>query len=166
MGNLTFEDGRLVGKRGLRFEAVEDMITEAEALLADGYDMVGEWTLGQNCEHLRMTLEKSVSGFGFELGFPMNLVVKMVVSKGKIFREGFKPGFKLKGRFKVMIPSDGLDDGEEVAKLREAVEQFKGSATTKPSPVLGAMSFDDWNLFHMRHAEHHLGMLRPKPKKG
>ena len=37
---------------GVRFTNLDDALLHAEALLANGYDQHGKWTLGQICDHL------------------------------------------------------------------------------------------------------------------
>ncbi|QDU35325.1 hypothetical protein KS4_34060 [Poriferisphaera corsica] len=162
MNHLAYEDGRVVGKRGLRFAEVNDAAREAEQLLASGYTEIGEWSLAENCAHLRKTFEYSVDGFPVKLPLWMRIIIKIAISKKKVFREGFKPGIKLSGRFAALLPGENLNDAEEVAKLKKAITRFQQSNTSMPSPVLGTMSFEDWKILHCRHCEHHLGMLRPK----
>ncbi len=37
-----------------------------------------------------------------------------------------------------------------------------GSNTTEQHPVFGAMNVEQWNQFHLRHAEMHLSFIVPE----
>ena len=51
-------------RRRISFDSVEGAAADIEQLRCDGYEKLGEWDLGQICEHLAILLKGSLEGFG------------------------------------------------------------------------------------------------------
>ena len=50
-------------RRKLSLDYLEDVILECERLLRTKYVSNGNWTLGQICQHLRLTIEANMNGY-------------------------------------------------------------------------------------------------------
>jgi hypothetical protein len=62
--------------------------------------------------------------------------------------------FKLK-------PPEQVDLTEQYQRLVRAIEQFENHQDSlPPHPVLGKLSPQQWQRFHLRHCEHHLSFVR------
>lgn len=154
-----------VERRKLSFATLDEAVADAENLLAKGYDRAGNWDLAQVCSHLADWLRFPVEGF------PVPLVMRPVFW---LLRNTLGPGMKRKYLAEGMptgkptIPStvaqSGGDPVAAVAKLKEAAARL--TAHTGPihrSPVFGSMNKDDAVRLQLRHCEHHLSFLIPKP---
>ncbi len=61
----------------------------------------------------------------------------------------------------MLIPKE-ISYADAVECLRIAVGRLKTETKRGAHPVLGKMNVDEWNRFHLRHAEMHLGFLIPE----
>ena len=50
-----------------------------------------------------------------------------------------------------------FDDG--LRRFRAAIDRLEREAPTRPSPVFGPLTHEEWKNLHLRHAELHLGFL-------
>ena len=161
MGMVLIKDGKLLGKRGLRLATLDDVLNQTDMLMKRSYQKSGEWSLGQICQHLSYGIIFSIDGHPFELSKVMVFVNQTIFSKKKVLREGFKPGFKMRGPLKQYMPDPRILDEEGVDMLNAAVERLKKEGASRPSPMYGKMNEVEWEKFHLRHAEHHLAFLHP-----
>jgi len=66
-------------RRSLQFENLEQVIAEVDSLLAQGYEKSGNWSLGQICWHMRLTMQSNMSGYPtwmVVLGFPLRPLLR------------------------------------------------------------------------------------------
>jgi hypothetical protein len=125
-------------RRDLRLHSYDAVLDEATALLASGYERVGNWGLGQVCHHLAAVMERSLDGFPSRFPWPVRLMARWFVLgrvlKHRVFRRRFPaPAF--------LQPPGAADDREGLERLRAAVERLKGHAgPMQPSPVFGRLS--------------------------
>lgn len=146
-------------RRELTLDTLDAVLQECDKLLSDGYKRNGRWSLGQMCNHLRLTIESNMHGYPrwmTLLGMPLRPILKRValprLLKGKSIN-----GVKTAGMF---VPSEGLDDAEELRKFRECIEAFQSTDTPlHPHPGFGRMSHEQFERFHAAHSAHHLSFL-------
>jgi hypothetical protein len=147
-------------RRTLRFPSYDDVLTEAESLLAAGYDRAGNWGLGQVCHHLATVMEMSLDGFPSRFPWFMRLGARWFVLgsvlKHRVYRQQFSAP-------KYLLPPDSADEREALARLQAVVERLKVyTGEMKPSPIFGGLSPEQWREVHLWHCEHHFSFLRPK----
>ncbi|VTT97661.1 Uncharacterized protein OS=Leptonema illini DSM 21528 GN=Lepil_0134 PE=4 SV=1: DUF1569 [Gemmataceae bacterium] len=154
-----------VERRKLSFASLDEVVAEAENLLARGYDRAGNWDLAQVAGHLANWLSYPVEGFP-KVPLVLRPVVWLVrTTAGKRMRDGvlangFAPGTRTVPE---TVPAAGGDAAAAVARLREAVERLKAHAgPIVPSPLFGPMDKDTAVRLQLRHCEHHLGFLTAK----
>jgi hypothetical protein len=154
-----------VTRRQLKFQSLDDIVRDAETLLAKGYDKAGNWDLSQCCNHLTFWLTCPLDGFG-KPPLPVRAflwLARNTVGPGqlkKILANGFPPGGMTDPAS--VKPSDG-DDAAAVAKLKQAVERFRDHAgPIVPSPFFGPMTKETATQLQLTHAAHHLSFLVPK----
>lgn len=155
---------KVEGRRELRFESLEDLLVDARQLHERGYRRLGNWSLGQACNHLARPMHFGIDGFPGKPPLLLRLVLPVTIRpfKAKFLRQGFPAGLPLKGKFaSAMIPEPVADD-EGLRQLREGIDRVERTPPTQPSPVFGPMSPEDWRQFHLRHAELHLSFLVPE----
>jgi len=153
-------------RRSLRFESLDDVLRDAEGLLATGYTKTGSWSLGQVCGHLAAWFRYQMDGYPPTplLLRPMFWVARNIVAKWmmkKMFAHGqMKPGMATIPQS--VMPADA-DDAAGVAELRDAVARWKAyTGPLQPSPLFGHCTREQWFKGHLIHCAHHLSFLVPK----
>ncbi|MEQ8787485.1 MAG: DUF1569 domain-containing protein [Pirellulaceae bacterium] len=142
-------------RRELHFQSLDEVVAEAERLV--GSDQVvtsGNWTLGQILYHLAQAIHMSIDGADFPTAWYVRLFGKLL--KKRILR-GMPAGFKLPKRAQQQLQGKPDTDAQEALEsLRKAVGRMHDDPHRAPHPVFGAMTIDQWNQLHLRHAELHL----------
>jgi len=150
-------------RRNLSFPTLNDVMPDVDGLL-QGHETVGNWTLGQICNHLANTVQLSVEGIPFRFPWIMRTTVAPMV-KERMFRTGkMREGVYLPAK---ALPKPGLDDRAEAETLRAALNYYAG--VTEPladHPLFGRLTRDEWNRFHCIHCAHHLSFVLPTPNGG
>lgn len=154
-----------VARRELRFGSFDEVVGDAEHLLAAGYEKAGSWDLAQVCGHLAEWLRYPLDGFP-PAPLPIRVMLRVVratMGRGlyeKYVRDGMPAG---KPTMPASIPPAGRDPSEAVAALRAAVERFTAYAgELHPSPLFGRLSKDEATKLQLTHAAHHLSFLVPR----
>ena len=152
-------------RRPLTFRNLDEVLRDAEHLLAVGYDRVGQWDLAQCCDHLAAWLTYPVAGIP-KAPLPILVMLAMVrVTFGRrmlktYLREGMPAG---KPTLPQSVAAAGGDPAVAVARLREAAEAFhRHAGEYLPSPLFGRLSRDEALQLQLRHTAHHLSFLVPK----
>lgn len=147
-------------RRPLRFESLQDVLLDVETLLS-GYQMLGNWSLGQVCQHLAKVLDMSRTSSP-EAGPHVLEERTRTIMKRRVFSSGvIAAGVDVPGS-PLPDPADTLDDRAEVERLREAISAYL--AHTGPigaHPLFGALTTDEGLRFQCVHASHHLSFLIP-----
>jgi hypothetical protein len=153
-----------IERRQIRFESLDDVVRDAEGLLAKGYDRAGNWDLAQVCGHVANWMTYPVEGFPRPPApiRAMLWLMKKAVGRGKFEKylaEGMPAG---KPTMPESVPPPGGDPAAAVARLKQAVEKFKAAGGVHPSPLFGPMTKDEATRLQLIHAAHHLSFLVPK----
>lgn len=153
------------GRRPLRFHDLNEVVRDAEALLANGYEKAGTWDLAQVTGHLANWLTYPVAGFP-RSPLVFRLILRVMRAVGgrrmleKFLREGMPAG---KPTLRESIPPPGGDPAAAVGRLREAVAAFEAhEGEYLPSPLFGRLTRDESRRVQLGHAAHHLSFLVPK----
>jgi Protein of unknown function (DUF1569) len=148
-------------RRKLRFASLDDVMPEVEGLLT-GYETVGNWSLGQICNHLSRVFNLLVDAGPTRT--PPNRLARLryyMARKGFFAIEWFPTG--VRAPTKLVLPDEGLNDRAEAEALRIALDRFKAAPGPFPThPFLGVMSKPEWVQFNCRHCAHHLGFAIPR----
>jgi hypothetical protein len=153
-------------RRELKFDTLDEVVRDAENLLARGYDRAGNWDLAQCCSHLAKWMRFPIDGFP-KPPLPIRAllwVLRHTVGRAK-FREFVETGRMPAGKptLRETVAPPGGDPAAAVAKLREAVARFQAHAgPVYPSPLFGAMTKDEATRVQLVHAAHHLSFLVPR----
>jgi hypothetical protein len=145
-------------RRALEFSSLDRVMPDVDHLLA-GHTVVGNWSLGQICNHLTSSLTCSVEGFPAMAPWVVRTTIGAVLLRRTLVT-GRVPGFvKLPPRF---APKPGVDDRAEAESLRAALWLFAShSSELKAHPMGGRLSRQDWERFHCIHCAHHLSFVLP-----
>ena len=152
-------------RRKPTFASLDDVVRDAENLLAKGYDRAGNWDLAQVCSHLAEWMSFPVQGFPkIPLVLrPMFRLLRATVGK-KIRARVLAQGFEAGGRtMPQTVFTPGGDPKAAVTRLKESAERLKAhTGPIHPSPLFGAMTKDEALQLQLKHCEHHLSFLIPK----
>jgi hypothetical protein len=147
-------------RRTPRFHSYDEMLADAEALLAGGYERAGNWNLGQNCSHIAKTMKKSLEGFPDLKPWPFRFAARLLVLGSILKHQQHNRRFPGPA---YLMPAENEDDRAGLQELRAIVAKVKAHAGEfQIHPVFGQMSRPQWQDFHLWHAEHHLSFLLPK----
>jgi hypothetical protein len=154
-----------VTRRKLTFATLDEVVRDAEGLLANGYERAGNWDLAQVCAHLAEWMRFPLDGFPRIplLLRPMVWLMRVTLGK-KIRRTVLAEGFSAGGRtMPETVFQAGGDAAAAVAKLKEVAERFKAhTGPIHPSPLFGPMTKDEALQLQLRHCAHHLSFLVPR----
>jgi len=142
-------------RRSLTFTNLDEVIEEVERLLG-GHATVGQWSLGQICNHLAVAIRLTAR--------PAAAEATGTAEQASLRERFFAAGTFPDGRSAPppIAPAPGLEAADEAAKLRAAIERFASATGPYPAhPVLGPLTRDEWVRFHLMHAAHHLGFAVP-----
>jgi Protein of unknown function (DUF1569) len=151
----------MAGRRDLSFARLDEVMPDVERLLA-GHVTVGQWTLGQICNHLATAFNFLMDGRSDLVPFTSTEEDRSSILRKRFFRGRRFPEGAI-APFRALIPSAGLDDREEADALREAIARFSVATGPFPAhPFIGPLTKDEWVRFHCLHAAHHLGFAVPR----
>ena len=121
----------------------------------------GNWTPGENLDHIALNWEFAFDGPPPEARVPFILrlvgpFVKRRFTSGKTLPSGFK----IPKSASYMEPRPGCSFEDGRARLQRILDRLdRGERMTQRSPAFGAMSHDEWMGLNLAHAQLHLGFL-------
>lgn len=152
-------------RRAVRYTTLDDLLEDIGAIeRADAEGRVrplGNWSPGQNLQHLARFMASSLDGFDGELPFFVRVFgrgLRLVLGR-RLFQKPPPAGFKLpKGT--AFLPADSIPVPQGAAELREQIGRVQSGAAFIPaSPLLGKLTREEWIEMHLRHAELHLSFV-------
>jgi hypothetical protein len=146
------------GRRDLSFSRLDEVMPDVDRLMA-GYRRVGNWSLGQMCNHLSNALSHTIEGFPVRAPWIVRMTIAPLV-KRQIFRTGrMREGIKVP---EAVLPKPDLDDRAEAEALRATLRLYADAAGPfVPHPFFGRLSREEWDRFHCIHCAHHLSFALP-----
>src|SRR5688572_24160357 len=134
----------MAARRELRFDSLDDVVRDAERLLAGGYDKVGNWSLAQCCGHLAAWFRYQMDGFP-----PAPLLLRPVFwlfrnTVGPSMARKMLAGGKMREGLQTIpqsVMQPGGDDAAAVAELRDTVRRWQEyTGPLHQSPLFGSGS--------------------------
>jgi hypothetical protein len=157
---MSIQSTPAVSRRKLRFESYDDILNDVRKLAGGRCHQLGNWSLGQACQHLANTMHMSIDGATGKAPWFLRLIGPLV--KSRILTRPMRPGFKVPPGISAQLLPGDKDSAAGVAELEKAIERLKQTADRKPHVVFGPLSRDEWDSLHMRHSELHLSFLVPQ----
>lgn len=156
-------------RRELKFNCTDCLKRELEnveaAHRAGTLGTTGNWTPAQCFEHCARTWAAAIDGFPetFKPPAPVKLMAKLLFKKkaisGQTAPAGIKPPKAVTDALEV---GPEADFDESLAHLRSQIARTdNGERFTKPSPLFGQLSHDEWLKLQLGHCQSHLGFLKP-----
>lgn len=155
----------MAARRQLKFGSLDEVVRDAEHLLAVGYERAGNWDLAQCCGHLVEWMRFPMDGFP-RPPLPIRMmfaVLRPLIGRKELLRAIETNEMRSSGTDPKTIPQPGGDPAAAVAKLKDTVERMKSyTGEIRPSPFFGKMTREEWFGLNRVHAAHHLSFLIPK----
>jgi len=149
----------VTGRRELHFTSLDEVLEDARAVCRGNPTALGNWSPGQILMHLARSIDASIDGIPGRLSWPMRMLGKVLKKRlltGRL-RAGFKPPRQIARQ---LMPGETSTEAGLKA-LTEAIERLKQTSDRAPHIFLGELTADQWEQFHLRHAELHLSFLLP-----
>lgn len=163
----TIDTGKGEGRRTPRFENFAEVLRDLDALhagiAAGTLRTVGNWSAAQVFNHLAAFMEYPFNGYPPEIASPawfVRFVMKFM--RRKMCFGQMPSGVKIP---RVKGGTVGFDDSPvdaAEARLRAAIDRLDREAPTRPSPLFGPMSHEEWKGLNLRHCELHLSFLHAR----
>lgn len=149
-----------MNRRKLAFSSYDDVIAEIERLQRDGYQKLGQWSLGQICRHLSYYFRGSLERFDFRLPWVVRKLVGPPLLRRLLRKHEMRAGSRT---IPASVPPGDTDEQTAAAEAKDLLARLKDFAgQLHPSPLFDQLTVDQWRTLHLMHAAHHLGFLIPK----
>jgi hypothetical protein len=162
--SVPVDTGKVAGRRILRFESIDQVITEvdrlAEAERTGRLKRLGNWTLGQALGHLAAWMEYGYTGVPLKVPFFIRWILRL--RKRKFLYGPMRAGARIPRVEGGTLATDPLPLEEGLGRYRHALERLKVEAPTAPSPIFGRLTHEESIALSLRHAELHLGFFIPE----
>lgn len=152
-------DTKTVTRREINYATLDDVLADAERLVAANASTSGNWSLGQILEHVATVMDKTLDGFETTPPLPVRLVGRWFL-KNRFLKQGMPSGFQLKGPMAKEILPPAADAQQALDHLRNAVERMKTQTDRPPHSFFGNLTVDESNRMNCRHAELHMSFIR------
>jgi hypothetical protein len=166
MATTALIDTKTVERRRLRFNSLSEVIAEAERLAAaekaGKVTRLGNWTTGQIFNHLASWANYPYDGYPSQLGNPpwfIKLFLKF--QKNKFINGGMPQGIHIPRVTGGTVGTEPMGVDEGLEELRASLKRLEAGPPSIPNPIFGAISHHEWKNINTRHAELHLGYLKP-----
>ena len=156
---MTVDTRKVVGRREVHYESLEDLIVDAGRCAEGGWTTIGNWSMGQIYHHLSVTLHASIDGFGFQVFWPKRLLARIFFKK-KLFSQSMAPGVKLPAKMTRLVPME-MPVEDALHELSTAIERYHDNPNRAAHPVFGRFTSEEWDQFQLRHAELHMSFIVP-----
>jgi len=164
MTSTVIDTGKVAGRRELHFDTIEDALLDVDRLIAAErartLTRLGNWTLGQTLGHLATWVNFSFDGNPLKPPLIIRLILRM--RKKKFLRGRMPVGVKIPGVESGTLGIDLISTDEGATRYRAAMQRLAREAPTLPNVIFGPLTHDEWKQLHLRHAELHLGFMKPQ----
>ncbi len=139
-----------MSKQQFTFDNLDAVVERVNRLHEVGYDRKGNWSLGQNCNHLTAVMELTQRIERFRAGRLITAVgIPVFLRLTFLGRFGAMLGLRLP-TLPFARQSAAIDDTDGIARLKTAIDNQRAVGTRASTNM------------HLWHSAHHLGFLVAK----
>ena len=153
---------RVADRRRLRFETIDSMLAEADALAAAERDgrlvQLGNWTLGTAVNHIAVWAEFAFTGTPLSPPWFVRFASRLL--KKRFLTKGLGAGVNIPGIEGGTLGTEPTPIDLALPRLREAMDRLRRETPEKPNAVFGPLTREEWVALQLRHAELHLGFFK------
>jgi len=151
-------DTKIATRRSINYANLDEVVTDAERLVATDATTTGNWSIGQILEHVATVMDKTIDGFDTCPPLPVRLVGRWFLKK-RFLNQGMPAGFQLKGPMAKEILPPEVKSQQALDHLRQAAERLKMEKSRPEHPFFGSLNYDESNRMNCRHAELHMSFI-------
>ena len=156
---MSVESKRVRGRRKVRYGSFQAVVDDAHRMAALPHRQLGNWSLGQICQHLAAGMDMAIDGPPFKPGWLLRTIGPFI--KKRMITRPMSPGFRFPKTATVLMPGN-LDTAAGVAAIEKAVGRLRENRQRKPHVIFGAMTHEEWDQLEFRHCEMHLSFIVPE----
>jgi hypothetical protein len=154
---------RVHGRRRLRFRDFDELLADVRQLHAVPHRQLGNWSLPQIVKHVGRVMHGSIDGSEGPAAFPLlQRIVGRIVLRPILLNVAVPAGIQPPAAVKREFMFDHADFDDAWVCLESGVERLRRETQRQIHPLLGRLSPAQWNKFHLRHGEMHLGFIVPE----
>lgn len=161
----TINTKKVANRREIKLATLDDLAADTKQIAqADAQGRakaMGNWSPGQNLQHLARFITCSLDGFDKALPFGIRAfgwILRRFLGK-KLFKNPVPPGYTLPVGTP-FIPADDVSVADASAELLAVLDRIRAGAAFVPkSPFFGPLTREQWIELHLRHAELHLSFV-------
>jgi hypothetical protein len=156
---MAVDTKNVQGRRQLHFNSYDEILADVRALSARPTRQLGNWSLGQVCQHLAAGMHMAIDGPPFKPGWLLRTIGPFI--KKRMITRPMSPGFRFPQTATVLMPGNP-DTAAGVAALEKAVARLREDPERRPHVIFGPMANEEWDQFEFRHCEMHLSLIVPE----
>jgi hypothetical protein len=149
-------------RRTLRFETLDQVLADVQTLADAGANgtlrSCGNWTLGQNLNHLATWVDYSYDGVPMKIPFFVPWILRPF--KNRFLTKPMKPGSTIPKVPGGTLATDVVSTADGMAHIQKSFARLASEVPGRPHVLFGRMNHNEWIAQHLRHAELHLSFMR------
>ena len=158
---MAVNSKKVKGRRDLTFRSLDEVVSDAEQLVADGTTItIGNWPLENLLTHLTMTVNNSIDGFPVTAPWIVRLFGPLI-KKSVLKAPKMNPGIRLPKSAEPIVFPDAISVRDACEGLRRAVARVRTERMEADHPAFGPMTHDEWLAVHLKHSELQLSYAIP-----
>ena len=150
------------------FDDLRAELDRFEAAHADGtLRTTGGWSAAQILQHCSEPIAGGLDGAP-DIKLPWFFrIAGRFVFKPMLGKSHMKPGIKLPKGARQWLPDDSLRFEEGLGSMRAVLDRLDaGEQMTHDSPLMGAMTHEQWTLLNLDHCRLHFGFIQADAPEG
>ena len=151
---MVVDTKKVTGRREVHYETLDDLLADAERMAHSNAKTLGNWNAGQIFDHIAKSFDSSIDGFDFSVSAPARWILKLAMKK-RFLTKTLPAGLKTDPDY---VPGE-ISTEQGLDHLRQSINRLKEETARVAHPGFGNISRDEWNQFHLRHAEMHMSFL-------
>lgn len=149
---------QVAGRRELHFDSYDQILGDVHRLAARPYRQLGNWSLGDICQHLAKSIDMAIDGSNAQFPWLLRKIAPLL--KNRFISRPIPAGYTIP-------PDSGVEPDPEqtaagVATLEKSVQRIRELDHRQPHPLFGSLTREQWDQFQFRHCELHLSFLVPE----
>lgn len=142
----------------LKFNCVDDLVSDAEKLRVGPYDRAGQWDLPMILDHLAKAMGGPFQPGVKNLPWPISAMGRFVMHR--FAQRTTYPQIKFPAP-KAMRPTNGIELEPAYQEFLTAARQVQSAGGEMIEwPPFGAMKLEDFRKIQLLHGAHHLSFLK------
>jgi hypothetical protein len=158
----SIDTAHVTERRKLHFDQIDEALADvrqlADAQRQGKLRCLGNWTAGQNLNHLASWIDFSFDGVPFKVPFIAKLFMRPM--KNRMLYKPMHAGSRIPKLPNGTVGQDPIPFDEAEAKFKKNLTRIKNECPKLPNALFGPMTHDEWINLHLRHAELHLSFMR------